>query len=204
MSFANWLTVSPATGSGNQTVGVTGSTYTGRVMRQTVIEVTAANVTPAQVTIKQKGATEFASPNANSYTKEKEGGTLTVEGKSNSSGLTFSLGTGDLNISLPSNYTANGETTANGAAIAGDPGASAEYNWSIQFSIPSATTIETLSRQLIITDGAGHTAVVTINLTGVDAYLTVSVQELTLEADGTPSSFDITSNTSWTIDGASA
>ena len=117
---------------------------------------------------------------------------------------TFSLGTGDLNISLPSNYTANGETTANGAAIAGDPGASAEYNWSIQFSIPSATTIETLSRQLIITDGAGHTAVVTINLTGVDAYLTVSVQELTLEADGTPSSFDITSNTSWTIDGASA
>jgi hypothetical protein len=57
---------------------------------------------------------------------------------------------------------------------------------------------------LIITDDAGHTAVVTISLTGVDAYLTVSVQELTLEADGTPSSFDITSNTSWTIDGASA
>lgn len=204
MSFANWLTVSPASGSGNQTVGVTGSTYTGRVMRQTVIEVTAANVTPAQVTIKQKGKNEFVNSNQNAYTQNKEGGTLTIEGKSNSSGLTFSLGTGDLALTLPASYTANGATTTNGAAIAGDPGASAEYDWSIQFSIASATTVETKTKQLIITDDAGHTAVVTISLTGVDAYLTVSVNELTLEADGTPSSFDITSNTSWTIDGASA
>lgn len=204
MSFANWLTVSPASGSGNQTVGVTGSTYTGRVMRQTVIEVTAANVTPAQVTIKQKGKNEFINSNQNAYTQNKEGGTLTIEGKSNSSSLTFSLGTGDLALTLPANYTANGASTANGAAIAGDPGASAEYDWSIQFSIASATTVETKTKQLIITDDAGHTAVVTISLTGVDAYLTVSVNELTLEADGTPSSFDITSNTSWTIDGASA
>lgn len=204
MSFANWLTVSPASGSGNQTVGVTGSTYTGRVMRQTVIEVTAANVTPAQVTIKQKGKNEFVNSNQNAYTQNKEGGTLTIEGKSNSSSLTFSLGTGDLALTLPASYTANGATTTNGTAIAGDPGASAEYDWSIQFSIASATTVETKTKQLIITDDAGHTTVVTISLTGVDAYLTVSVNELTLEADGTPSSFDITSNTSWTIDGASA
>lgn len=203
MSFVNWLTVNPASGSGNGTVNVSGSTYTGRVMRQTVIEVTAANVTPAQVTVKQSGKSEFVSSNANSYTKEKEGGTLTIEGVSNSSALTFSLGTGDLDITLPANYTANGETTANGAAITGDPGAAAQYNWSIQFTIPSATTVETKSKQLTITDDGGHSVTVTINLTGVDAYLTVSESEITIPADGTAQSFTITSNVSWTIDSAS-
>lgn len=203
MSFVNWLTVNPASGSGNGTVNVSGSTYTGRVMRQTVIEVTAANVTPAQVTVKQSGKSEFVSSNANSYTKEKEGGTLTIEGVSNSSALTFSLGTGDLDITLPANYTANGETTANGAAITGDPGAAAQYNWSIQFTIPSATTVETKSKQLTITDDGGHSVTVTINLTGVDAYLTVSENEITIPADGTAQSFTITSNVSWTIDSAS-
>lgn len=203
MSFVNWLTVNPASGSGNGTVNVSGSTYTGRVMRQTVIEVTAANVTPAQVTVKQSGKSEFVSSNANSYTKEKEGGTLTIEGVSNSSALTFSLGTGDLDIALPASYTANGETTANGAGITGDPGASAQYNWSIQFTIPSATTVETKSKQLTITDDGGHSVTVTINLTGVDAYLTVSESEITIPADGTAQSFTITSNVSWTIDSAS-
>lgn len=203
MSFVNWLTVNPASGSGNGTVNVSGSTYTGRVMRQTVIEVTAANVTPAQVTVKQSGKSEFVSSSANSYTKEKEGGTLTIEGVSNSSALTFSLGTGDLDITLPASYTANGETTANGAAITGDPGASQQYNWSIQFTIPSATTVETKSKQLTITDDGGHSVTVTINLTGVDAYLTVSESEITIPADGTAQSFTITSNVSWTIDSAS-
>lgn len=203
MSFVNWLTVNPASGSGNGTVNVSGSTYTGRVMRQTVIEVTAANVTPAQVTVKQSGKSEFVTSNANSYTKEKEGGTLTIEGVSNSSALTFSLGTGDLDITLPANYTANGETTANGDPITGDPGAAAQYNWSIQFTIPSATTVETKSKQLTITDDGGHSVTVTINLTGVDAYLTVSESEITIPADGTAQSFTITSNVSWTIDSAS-
>lgn len=203
MSFVNWLTVNPASGSGNGTVNVSGSTYTGRVMRQTIIEVTAANVTPAQVTVKQSGKSEFVSSNANSYTKEKEGGTLTIEGVSNSSALTFSLGTGDLDITLPASYTANGETTANGAGITGDPGASAQYNWSIQFTIPSATTVETKSKQLTITDDGGHSVTVTINLTGVDAYLTVSENEITIPADGSAQSFTITSNVSWTIDSAS-
>ena len=42
--------------------------------------------------------------------------------------LTFSLGNGDLTtISLPSTYTANSVSTSNGAAISGDPGATAEY-----------------------------------------------------------------------------
>jgi GTP pyrophosphokinase len=61
---------------------------------------------------------------------EKGGGNVTITGKSNSSKLTFSwVGTSD--VTLPSKYEAAGEQTSNGSAIAGDPGATAEYEYNV-------------------------------------------------------------------------
>ena len=60
MSYANWLTVSPTTGSGNGTVSVsTGSEHSGRVARSTTLTITAANVADQTVTVNQAGKPEY-------------------------------------------------------------------------------------------------------------------------------------------------
>jgi hypothetical protein len=104
------------------------------------------------------------------------------------------------NISLPSTYTANSVSTSNGATISGDPGASAEYNFSITITVPANSGTTSLSRQIIVTDEAGHTDVCTLTLAAGDAYITV--QEGTIELDylGTPVPVTVESNTSWTVE----
>ena len=204
MSYANWLTVSPTTGSGNGTVSVsTGSEHSGRVARSTTLTITAANVADQTVTVNQAGKPEYVDAPATA-TAVKGGQTVTIQGTSNSSELTFSLGTGDLSITLPSGYTANGITVENGAAITGDPGASAEYNWSISVVVSENTTIDALSKQIIVTADGGMTDTCTLTQAAGDPYVYVKkdgelISSISLTYQGTAVSFDVESNTSWSI-----
>ena len=70
---------------------------------------------------------------------------VTISGKANSKQLTFTLGSGSLAVVLPNNYTAASLSIANGAEVTGDPGASAEYNWSVVVSVPINDTVSTYS-----------------------------------------------------------
>lgn len=87
------------------------------------------------------------------------GGNITISGKTNSSKLTFTLGTGDLVITLPAQYTAHSMATNNGAAISGDPGAAQEIDYSITIPIPVNGGTEELTRQIIVTADGGQTGV---------------------------------------------
>ena len=92
-------------------------------------------------------------------------------------------------------------STANGAAITGDPGNTAEYNWSIPLTIPANTSVEPLTCQIVVTDDAGHTNTCTITLAAGDATLSVSPASVDLPWDGsTSASFSVTSNTNWTVE----
>ena len=82
----------------------------------------AANCADVVRTVIQAGKPETTTIQSTA-TATKTGGTVTISGTSNSSKLTFTLGTGDLAITLPATYTAAGSTVTNGAAITGDPGA---------------------------------------------------------------------------------
>ena len=200
MAKASWAVVNPSSGSGNKTVNVSSNeAHTGRVARTTTLTITAANVEPKTVSVNQAGKPEYTANNSDTATAIKGGQTVTISGKSNSAKLTFSLGTGSLAITLPTNYTAAGVSTANGNAIAGDPGANAEYNWSIAFNVVANAGIEEKSRQIIVTDEAGNTDTCVLTQAAGDATLTVSKTALELGWEGTPVSFDITSNTSWAI-----
>ena len=119
---------------------------------------------------------------------------------SNSKKLTFALGTGDLTITLPSSYTANSVSTSNGANISGDPGAVAEYNFSISITVPANTSTTAKTRQIIVTDEGGHQDVCLLTSAAGDAYVTVAEGVIELDYQGTAVTVEVKSNTSWTIE----
>ena len=197
MAHASWLTPSKVAGSGNDTVSVSAnSNNTGRNARTTTLTFKAVGVSDVERTVNQVGKPEFASFASSSAAAAKEGQTLTLSGTSNSSELTFSLGTDNIGLTLPSSYTAAGITVNNGAAITGDPGATQEYNWSIANTGVAAKTC-----QVVVTDDAGHTNTCTITLAAGDATLSVSPASVDLPWDAsTSANFTVTSNTNWTVE----
>ena len=202
MAYASWVTPNKTSGNGDDTVSWSASEHTGRNSRTTTATFAASGVTPSPtLTIVQSGKTEFVDI-SDTASVNKTGGTITITGKSNSSKLTFSLtGNNDIGLVLPASYLANSVTTNNGAAIAGDPGASQEYTFSITFTgIGENTSVSALVSQLTVTDNAGHTDTCTITQAAGDAYLTISPATITIPAAGTPAqSVAVSSNTNWTI-----
>ena len=89
--------------------------------------------------------------------------------------------------------------TNNGTAISGDPGAAAEYDFSIVVTVPENASTGELTRQIVVTDSEGHTDTCLLTQTAGDATLVVSKTAIELSYTGEPVSFDITSNTSWVI-----
>lgn len=200
MAKASWLNVNPATGSGNKEVSVSSaSEHTGRTARTTVLTFKAANCADVTRTVAQAGKPEYVDID-DTAASEKTGKVVTISGLSNSAKLTFTLGTGDLAITLPSTYTANSVTTDNGAAIAGDPGALAAYIFSIAVTVPANEDVEAKTRQIIVTDEGGHTDVCTLTLAAGEAYLRVAEGDINLDYQGTAVSVSVESNTTWTVE----
>lgn len=200
MAYASWVTPSKTSGSGNDSVSWTGTTHTGRSSRTTTATFSASGVESKTLTIIQSGATEFVNIDS-SATVSKSGGSVTISGTSNSSKLTFSItGTDNIGLTLPATYTANSASTSNGAAITGDPGASAQYAFSITFTnIAENTSISSLTSQITVTTNNATTATCDITQAAGDAYLTISPTTITIPAAGTAQSVSVSSNTSWSI-----
>lgn len=199
MAKAAWLTLEPASGSGNGSISNKGTAHTGRLARTTTVTVTATGVsTPATYQVTQKAKTEFAQFNDGAeMSAPKAGGTVTVQGKSNSKILTFAwVGTVE-DVAIPQSYTANGSPATNGAEITGDPGAANEYDFSLSLQFPANATVEEISRVLKVTAEGGQEAQIDIKQAAGDAFITVEPTEITLEADGTAVSVTVKSNTQW-------
>lgn len=206
MAYAQWLVPSKQSGSGNDTVNVTaGSNNTGRNSRSTNITFSASGVSDVVRQVTQAGKPEFVMIEATKSVSKSGVATLTISGTSNSSKLTFSLASGGtLALTLPSSYIANSVQTNNGVAITGDPGASAEYSYSIAFTnIAENVTVDALTAQLIVTDNAGNEATCTITQAAGDATLSVLPESVQLDwnaySESTSSSFTVTSNTNWSV-----
>lgn len=198
MANPTWVTTQPSSGTGNGTVQVSATAHTGRVQRTGELTYKADGADDVVQSVTQKGKAEFVT--VENVSASKAGGSVTVKGKSNSSKLTFALGTGDITITLPNTYTAAGKSATNGTAINGDPGASAEFEFSLAVTVPANTTIAAKSRQITVTTAGGQSATSTISQAAGDAALEVLPASITLEADGTAVEVTVTSNTSWTVE----
>lgn len=210
MAKAAWLTVNPTSGNGNATVQNTGTVHTGREQRETTVTGVAVGVSPNKTyKVIQKGKPEFVSfTNGAETTVGKEGGTLTITGKTNSSKLNFELVDlearavveGGLKLTLPSKYTACGVETTNNVAITGDPGAQQEFEFSITFTgIAANTTIDELTAAMKVTTAGGQSAQIQIKQSADDPVFSFGQETITLEASGAAVSQTIVSNTSWEL-----
>jgi ABC-type Na+ efflux pump permease subunit len=161
------------------------------------VQAQAGGVNPVTVTVNQAGKPEYVS--MGNVSASKEGGNVTITGKSNTLKLMFTLGTGSLEIELPATYTANGVQTSNGVAIAGDPGASAEYNFSIVIPVPENESVDALHRQVIATTNGGQSATSTITQTAGDPVMTVTPVAVSLDWEGNAVPSTVESNTEWEV-----
>jgi len=201
MAKANWVKVTPAQGSGDATVNVSSTAeHTGRNVRTSTLTWKAANVSDVVRTVNQAGKPEFVDI-ADAASADKAGKVVTIAGVSNSKKLTFSFGTGDLtDITLPVTYIANSVSTNNGADIAGDPGALAEYNFSIAITVPANDDVTAKTRQIVVEDEAGNRDVCLLTSAAGDAYVTVAEGIIELDYLGTAVAVEVKSNTSWTVE----
>lgn len=207
MAKPSWLTINPSSGNGNGTIQFSGTEHTGRVARTYVATVSNTKTADCTVNVSQTAKAEFVTMQATA-SPAKTGGDLTITGSSNSTKLTFSWKQSPaptLVLEIPASYTAGGTSTPNGTAITGDPGATAQYSFSIKFTIPANTTIGQLTATLVVTDAGGNTAQCVITQAAGDAYLWVGAMDQT-ETDctipqvGTATGVQVFSNDAWTVE----
>lgn len=193
----------PGSGDGDQAVTVSGEKYGGRVQRTQQVEFSAeSGDAKKSVTINQSPATEFVKIDRTASVG-KEGGTVTINGTSNSTKLTFLLipdETHPLTLEIPASYQAAGKTTNNGAVIADDPGATGSFAFSIVFSdIAANANVYDLVNTLKVRAAGGQAANAIITQTAGDPFLEIDKDVINLDANGTPQTINVNANIKWTI-----
>lgn len=198
-----FVTFNPGSGDGDQVVTVSGEKYEGRVQRAQRVEFDAeSGGVKKTATVNQAAAAEFVKIDPTASVG-KEGGTVTVNGTSNSTKLTFSLipdKSHPLTLQIPASYQAAGKATSNGAVIADDPGATGSFAFSIVFSgIAANVNINDLVNTLKVTAAGGQTANTVITQTAGDPFLEIDKEVINLDANGTPQTINVNANIKWTI-----
>lgn len=145
----DWLTVLPAEGTKDATVNLSAVAYTGRIDRtaSSAVFITTAGTPAVQSTISvaQSGSHILSFTSATSGSVSYAGGSITVTGIANTDVFTQTA----LSAGLSAALTANGQATAFGAGVAGDPGATAQYEFSIVLT--AARNEDTAARALTLT-----------------------------------------------------
>ena len=202
----NGIVVNPSAGSGDTTLKVKAQVANrgNRVKQTATFTVTAPGVRePKTFVANHLPAAEFVSfDNGSTMAVEKGGGVVTITGKSNSAKLTFTKGSGEI---IPADiasleYQANGSAATNGVDIEGDPGAMAQYEFTLTLDAVANETIEGKTQQIVV-QGASTSvkATITLNQTAGDPTLEVSPVSVDVPQDGSEVSVQVTTNTSFTV-----
>ena len=179
------FTLTPKTGTGNAKVSISCSERTGRVDTSPVTFTAKMNgfSVSKSVSVVQKGKPEFVIVNNSAVAVDKKGETVTITGVSNTSKLSFSCPNDEVHFN---NYTANGAAATNGVAITGDPGASAQYAFSIPVTISANTTESSKRYTMTVTTESEEVATVVFTQIASDfTYdLTLAASPTSIQASG--------------------
>lgn len=179
------FTLTPKTGTGNAKVSISCSERTGRVDTSPVTFTAKMNgfSVSKSVSVVQKGKPEFVTVNNSAVAVDKKGETVTITGVSNTSKLSFSCPDNEVTFS---NYTANGASATNGVAISGDPGASAQFTFSIPVTISANTTASSKRYAMNAVTESGEVATVVFTQVASDfTYdLTLAASPTSIQASG--------------------
>lgn len=200
----NGIVVSPSSGSGDTILQVKAETVNrgNRVAQTATFEVEGTGVTEKkQFIARHLPANEFIEFDNKNPAVDKGGGTVTLTGKSNSSKITFSKGTGDiLKADLAAiKFTANGAGATSGTNIPGDPGAKAKYSFSLTLTAVANETIQARTQQIIATATGGQKATVTLNQTAGDPFIEVIPTSVDVPQAGSTVQVTVDTNTTFTV-----
>lgn len=206
-SYLSWV---PKTGTGNAQIKINSvDPYTGRTDRNTKVSGKIVGKTNAvTVTVLEKAADEFITPDGSTINVTKGGATIHVAGKSNSKLLTFTWKT-NFGLANVTSFKVNGSTTAtSGTAITGDPGATGKYTYDVTILVPKNETIKARSATLEI-KGEDPTVVKIITIAQAlgDSYLYLNSQGTTIATviipkGGGEKTLSVLSNDEWTFEPA--
>lgn len=200
----NGVVVNPSSGSGDTTLQVKAEVANrgNRVAQTATFEVEAVGVTEKkQFVANHVPAAEFIQFDNASPAVEKGGGAITLTGKSNTSKIAFSKGTGDIiaaNISAIQ-FQVNGSGATSGTVIKGDPGAKAKYTFSLTLNASANDTIKARTQQIIATANGGQKATATLNQTAGDPFIEVTPTSIDVPQDGSAVQVTVDTNTTFTV-----
>ena len=208
MAIPSYLTVTPTSGSGNRSVSISSKVkHTGRVARTSTLKGSMTNypaVEEVTINVTESPKAEFVSFVSLTYSVGKTGSTLTINGASNSSKLTFSYPSNGIGIAAITSYKVNSSISAtSGTAISGDPGATAQYTFTLSLTYSTNTTVKARSTQIKVTaNSSSVTATTTITQAAGDPYLWLnssgtSTFSVTVPQAGTAQSVQVLSNDAW-------
>lgn len=200
----NGIVVNPSTGSGDTTLQVKAEIANrgNRVVQLAAFEVEGVGVAMKKHFVaKHLPAAEFIEFDNKSPAVDKDGGIITLTGKSNSQKITFSKGSGDIiNANTAAiKFNANGAEATSGTAISGDPGAKAKYIFSLTLTAAANETIEARTQQIIATANGGQRATATLNQTAGDPFIEVAPTSIDVPQDGSAVQVTVDTNTTFTV-----
>lgn len=201
---SNGVVVSPSKGSGDTILQVKAEIANrgNRVVQLATFEVEGIGVVEKKRFVASHiPANEFIEFDNNSPAVDKDGGIITLTGKSNSKKITFSKGTGVIigaDIAAIK-FTANGAEATSGINISGDPGAKAKYSFSLILTAAANETIEARTQQIIAKAEGGQVATATLKQTAGDPFIEVVPTKIDVPQDGSVVQVTVDTNTTFTV-----
>lgn len=140
MAKPKWITIGTTEGSMNGSSEITAAAYTGRVAREGTITGTTAGGATDTTAVSQVGAAEVITIETKTYSADKVGQNITIQGKSNSADLNIVAGDSTipglvykLAVAGVTDESWNGNDDI---SVDGDPGASALYDFTLTVTVP--------------------------------------------------------------------
>lgn len=222
MAKAAWITPNPSSGTGRETVSVSGKNFTGRVERTTTLTITSTKDTSkkATVTVKQTALSEFLTLKTSAGNSiPATAGIIQYIFESNSKYICLRKDSGYtasnvIVFNIPEIQTGGTVTGVDKGSfilytIPSDYGASNKYTIEIAISVEANETISPITRKFTLGGVSGSSepttfpTALTVQTTSVQAAkvvtLTVSPTSITIPASGKAQTITVTSNDAWTI-----
>lgn len=140
MAKPKWITIETAEGSMNGSSEITAAAYTGRVAREGTITGTTVSGATDTTAVTQVGAAEVITIETKTYSANKVGQTINIQGKSNSANLSIVAGDsvipGLIYKLAVAGVTDESWDGSEDTTVDGDPGASAIYDFTLTVTVP--------------------------------------------------------------------
>lgn len=177
MAKPQWITIGTPSGSMDGSSEITAAAYTGRTERSGTITGQTTGGATDSTAVTQNGAEEVITVATKTYSADKAGQSVTIQGQSNSANLRIVGGTPTiqgltykLSVAGDEDESWNGNTDT---TVDGDPGASAKYDFTLTVIVPENKSTDTLTAKFSIQNANGDvtSGEITINQTaGVKSY----------------------------------